>query len=104
MGGDWGLELEDSPRLEVQALLEGEALRVGLGCGGDGGVGPTLVWYLRGAGASATGAWEAAAASAEPTAGLPEATVTAGIAAVAAAVAGVAAMSVGSGLGLDLPT
>ena len=58
--------MEDSPGLEVQALLEGGALRVGLECGGDGGVGPTLVWYLRGAGASATGAWEAAAASAEP--------------------------------------
>ena len=47
--------MEDSPRPEVRALLEGRALRVGLGCGEDRGVGPTLVSYLRGAGAEAIG-------------------------------------------------
>ena len=94
--------------------MEGGALRVGLGCGEDGGVRPTLVWYLRGAGAAATEAWEAVVASAEPTAGLPGATAAAGTAAVAAAVvraaavavvagAGAAAVSAGSGLGLDPP-
>ena len=58
VGGEWGswdLKLEDSPRPEVRALLEGGALRVGLGCGGDGGMGPTIVSYLRGAGAGAVG-------------------------------------------------
>ena len=61
MGGEWGfwgLELEDSLGLEVRALLECRALRVGLGCGGDGRVGPTLVAYLRGAGAVAEGTVE----------------------------------------------
>ena len=46
VGGNWGsrgLELEDSLRLEVWALLEGETLWDGLGCGGEGGMGPTLV-------------------------------------------------------------
>ena len=54
-------EREDSPRPEVQALLDGGALRDGLGCGREGGVGPTLVWYLLGAGAAVE----------EPTAALP---------------------------------
>ena len=31
--------MKDSPRPEVRALLDGGALRDGLGCGGDGGVG-----------------------------------------------------------------
>ena len=70
---------------------------------------PTLVMYLRGAGAAATGAWEAAVASTEPMAGLPGETATAGTTTVAAVVAraattivaGAAAVSVGSGLGLD---
>ena len=35
--------MDDSLGPEVQALLDGGALRAGLGCGGDGGVGPTLV-------------------------------------------------------------
>ena len=91
--GEWGslgLELEDSSRPEVRALLEGGALRVGLGCGGDGGVGPTLVAYLRGAGAGAIGTLEATTVAA-----------AAGIAgalwlAVAAAV-GAAAVAVGGG-------
>ena len=48
------MELEDSPGLEVRALLEGGALRVGLGYGGDGGVGPPLISYLRGVGAAGT--------------------------------------------------
>ena len=67
MGGDWGswgLELEDSPRPNIQALLEGGALRVGLGCGGDGGVGPTLMSYLRGVGAGVAGTVEATTAAA----------------------------------------
>ena len=55
------MELEDSPGLEVRALLEGGALHVGIGCGGDGGVGLTLVSYLRGAGATGTRAREATA-------------------------------------------
>ena len=37
------------PWPEVRALLDGGALRDGLGCGGEGGVGPTQVWYLLGA-------------------------------------------------------
>ena len=46
--------MEHSPRPEVCTLLKGGALRVGLGCEGDRGVGPTLVAYLRGAGAGTT--------------------------------------------------
>ena len=42
--------MEDSPGPEVLALLNGGALRDGLGCDGPGGVGPTRVWYLLGAG------------------------------------------------------
>ena len=66
-------------------------------------MGPTLVWYLRGAGAGVTWAWEVAAASTEPTAGLPEEVVAAGTTATAATMAGVAVVSAGSGLGLDSP-
>ena len=40
-------------------------------CGGEGGTGPTLVWYLRRVGAAAIEAWDVAAASTGPTAGLP---------------------------------
>ena len=36
-------EVDHSPGPEVRALLDGGALWAGLGCGGDGGVGPTLV-------------------------------------------------------------
>ena len=43
--------MEDSPRPEVLTLLDGGPLRAGLGCDGAGGVGPTRVWYLLGAGA-----------------------------------------------------
>ena len=57
--------MEDFPRLEVQALLEGGALQVGLVCGGDGGVGPNLVAYLRGAGAGAARTVEATTAATE---------------------------------------
>ena len=53
--------LEDSPGPEVRALLNGGAFRDGLGYGGEGGVGPTLVWYLLRAGAAAE----------EPTVALP---------------------------------
>ena len=35
---------------EVRALFDGGALQDGLGCDGEGGVEPTLVWYLLGAG------------------------------------------------------
>ena len=56
---------------EVQAILEGRALRVGLGCKGEGGTGPTLIWFLCGVGATAIEAWGAIAASTEPTVGLP---------------------------------
>ena len=45
--------MEDSPGPEVRALLDGGALWAGLGCGREGGVGPTLVWYRLGAGAAA---------------------------------------------------
>ena len=44
--------MKDSPRPEVLALLDGEALRAGLGCDGADIVRPTRVWYLLGAGAS----------------------------------------------------
>ena len=40
--------MEDSPRQEVRALLDCGALRDGLGCGEDGGMGLTRVWYLLG--------------------------------------------------------
>ena len=53
--------MEDSLRPEVLALLDGGALRTGLGCDGAGGVGPTRVWYLLRVGASEE----------EPTTGLP---------------------------------
>ena len=56
--------------------MDGGALRDGLGCGGEGGVGPTLVWYCLGAGAvvektTAAGAATTAAGGAalEPSAG-----------------------------------
>ena len=58
-----GLELEDSSRLEVQALLDSGALRDGLRCGGDGGMGPTREWYLLGGGVGT--------AEAGPMAGMP---------------------------------
>ena len=54
------------PRPEVQDLLEGGALRIGLGCGGDEGVGPTLVAYLRGAEARIAGTIEATTATVAP--------------------------------------
>ena len=69
--------MEDSPRPKVRALLEGGALRVGLGCGGDGGVGPTLVSYLCGVRAGATGTVVAAMATAAVVAGAAT-TATAG--------------------------
>ena len=51
----WAYELDDSPGLEIRALFRGGALLDGRGCGGDGGVGPTCVSYLRGVGAVGTG-------------------------------------------------
>ena len=117
MGGEWGfwgLELEDSPRPKVRALLECRALRVGLGCGGDGGVGPNLVAYLRGAGAGVEGTVEVT--TAEVTTGMAGALWLAAAVAVGAAVmmaGAVVAMTtvvgaataavVGSRLGLDPP-
>ena len=57
------MELEDSPRPEVRALLEGGALRDGRGCGEDGGKGPTRVSYLCGAGEIGIRALDVAAAT-----------------------------------------
>ena len=48
-----GLELKGSLGPDVRALLVGGAVRDGLGCGEEGGVGLTLVWYFLGAGAAA---------------------------------------------------
>ena len=76
--------------------MEGGAFRDGLGCRGEGGIGPTLVWYLRGARAVATKAWEAAAPSVEPMAGLPWAAAWA-VAAVGGGTAAVAVVVVGEG-------
>ena len=86
--------------------MEGGAFRDGLGSGGEGGIGPTLVWYLRGAGAVATEAWEAVTAFAEPTAGLPwaaawAAVVVGGGTAAATAVVGEGAAAVAAGPRLD---
>ena len=97
--------------------MEGGALRVGLGCGGEGGTGPTLIWYLRRVGETPTEVRAAAAASTGPTAGLPwaaarAATAVEGTAGAATAVEGTAvaaAAVVGGGAaaaigpGLDLP-
>ena len=84
--------MEDSPRPKVWALLDGGALRAGLGCGGDGGMGPTLVWYRLGAGSAAeettTSLPRAAAGVATAVAG----GATAGAAAVGRAAANSAAM------------
>ena len=63
--------MEDSPGPEVRALLDGGALRDGLGCGGEGGVGLTQVWYLLGTGAAAPGGWDEVGVVEEPTVGLP---------------------------------
>ena len=43
--------MEYSPGLDVRTLFRGGNLLAGRGCGGDGGVGSTLVSYLHGAGA-----------------------------------------------------
>ena len=52
--------MEDSLGPEVRALLDGGALWDGLGCGGEGEVWPTRVWYLHGIGAAAPGGWDEA--------------------------------------------
>ena len=89
--------------------MEGRAFRDGIGCGGKGGTGPTLVWYLCGAGATTIEAWEAAAASAEPPAGLPwavagaAAAVGGGIVAAAATMVGEGAAAAVARPGLDPP-
>ena len=88
--------------------MGGGALQVGLGCGGDGGVGPTLVAYLCEAGVRAEGAVEVtvveAAAGMARAPWLAEAAAGATAAASTAAVATVVATAVrGSGLGLDQP-
>ena len=77
--------------------MKGGALLVSLGCEGEGGTGPTLVLYLRGAGAVGTEAWGTVAASAGPMAGLPWAAVRAAATVVGGGVAAAA------GPGLDLP-
>ena len=66
--------MEDSPGPDVRALFGGGNFPAGRGCGGDGGVGPTHMSYLRGAGAvGGTGARDIEAATeggvACPTAG-----------------------------------
>ena len=68
---------------------------------GEGEIGPTLVLYLRKAGATATEAWRAVAASAEPTVGLPwlVAMVVVGASIVATTV-----VAVEGGPGLEPPT
>ena len=99
--------------------MEGEALQVGLGCGGDEGVGSTLVAYLHGAGSGATGTVEATIATvavgmagalwlveAEAVGAAAAAAAAVGGAIVAAAVVGgvtVAATAVVSDPGLDPP-
>ena len=46
-GDGGGLDEDDSPRPDVRARLEGQAL-LDLRCGtGDGARGPILVWYRR---------------------------------------------------------
>ena len=52
-------------------LLDGGALWDGRGCGREGGVGLTRVWYLLGAGTAVSGGLEAGAAEEEPTLALP---------------------------------
>ena len=47
--------MDNYPGPEVQALLDGGALRDGLGCDGEGGVGLNLLWYLLKAGAVVPG-------------------------------------------------
>ena len=74
--------------------MECGALRVGLGCGGEGGIGQTLVLYLRGAGVAATEAWDAVAASAGPKARLPEVAIGAATAVVATTVATTAVVAI----------
>ena len=62
--------------------MEGGALRVGLGCGEDEGMWPTLVSYLHGAGVGAAGSVEATTVAA--TAGMAGALWLAGAAAMGA--------------------
>ena len=59
--------------------------------GGEGGVGPTLVWYLLGVGVVEPGGWEAGTTEKEPTAGLAAGAVTAVAAAIATGAATAAA-------------
>ena len=77
--------------------MEGEALRVGLGCGGEGGTGPTRVSYLRGVGAGAVGTVAAATATATAMAGVLW------LKGGAALVGGGAATAAGSGPRLEPP-
>ena len=71
----------DSPRPEVQALLDGGVLWEGLGYGEDGGLGSTRVRYLL----------RIAAVEEEPTAGLASGAVTAVRATIVAGAAAVTA-------------
>ena len=63
--------MEESPRPEVRVLLDSGALRDSLGCGGEGEVEPTRLWYLLGARATTRGVWEVGAAEEKPIAALP---------------------------------
>ena len=84
-----GLDLEDSLRPKVLALLDGGALRAGMGCDGAGGVGPTRVWYLLGVGASEE----------EPTARLPWVAVVVNKVVAAVGVAGATAATAAGATG-----
>ena len=92
------------------ALLEGGALRDGLGCGGERGTGSTPGMVPTWVRAAATEAWEAAAASVEPTVGLPwavggaTAAVGGGTTATLVAVVGEGATAATAELWLDPPT
>ena len=83
--------------------MEGGVLRVGLGCGREEGIGSTLVWYMRRAGAAATEAWDAAATSVGPMARLPWAVVAGEGTTVKDAAVGGGAAAVVTGQGLDPP-
>ena len=86
--------------------MEGGALRVDLGCREDGGVGPTLVAYLHGAGAGAVGTIEktmVVAAAGMAGALWLAAVAVVGVAATTTVGRGAAAGAAGSGPRLDPP-
>ena len=92
--------MEDSLGLEVWALFKGRPLQVGLGCGENGGTGPTRVSYLHGARAGAARTVAAAIATA---AAIARVLWLAGGAAVAGGSATAASAVAGSGPRLEPP-